>query len=84
MERIVKRQIRKKPSVKRHLKMIRNDTSPVKLACLWRKPIAFEVSTFISSLPPLVGADSADIESSYTFCVKNFNKKIGLGLASSV
>ena len=33
-ERIVKRQIEKKPSVKRHLKMTSNDTSYVKLACL--------------------------------------------------
>ena len=31
-----------------------------------------------------MGAESADIESSYTFCVRYFNEKNGLGLASSV
>ena len=51
------------------------DTSHDTSARLQRKPIAFEVSIFICSLLPQVGAESADIESSYTFCVRCFNKK---------
>ena len=61
-----------------------NNTSHDASAHLQRKPIAFEVAIFISSLPPQVGTESADIESSYTFCVRYFNKTNGFGLVSSV
>ena len=61
-----------------------NNTSHDTSARLQRKPIAFEVSIFICSLLPQVSAESADIESSYTFCVRCFNKKTRLCLASSV
>ena len=57
-----------------------NDTSHDTSARLQRKPIEFEVSIFICSLLPQVGAKSADIESSYTFCVRYFNKTNGFGL----
>ena len=61
-----------------------NDTSHDTSARLQRKPIAFEVFIFSCSPLPLVGVESADIESAYNFCVSCFNKKNGLGLASSV